>query len=71
MHLEGTYNEILSWLGMRWEYVKQEGGFNELERWAVANISLSALMQISSQLLTLKYFIDIGVSEEKLLGTEV
>ncbi|EKM49130.1 uncharacterized protein PHACADRAFT_201983 [Phanerochaete carnosa HHB-10118-sp] len=38
MRVEETYEEMLLWLQNRWTFVKQEGGFNGLEGWILADI---------------------------------
>lgn len=39
VQVEETRMDILRWLRRRWMGVRQEGGFNDLEGWAVKEIS--------------------------------
>lgn len=38
-HVETVRMDVLKWLRKRWMGVRQEGGFNALEGWAVKEIS--------------------------------
>lgn len=39
VQVEDTRIELLKWLKKKWVGVQQEGGFNDLEGWAVKEIS--------------------------------
>lgn len=39
VQVEDTRTDLLKWLKKKWVGVQQEGGFNDLEGWAVKEIS--------------------------------
>jgi hypothetical protein len=39
VQVEQARMDILRWIGKRWVGVRQEGGFDELEGWAIKEIS--------------------------------
>lgn len=38
VQVEQTRMDVIRWLRRRWLGVKQEGGFNDLEHWAIKEI---------------------------------
>lgn len=46
VQVEQTRIDLLKWIGKRWIGIRQEGGFDELEGWALKEISDSTYMYI-------------------------
>lgn len=47
VHVEQARMDLLKWIAKRWLNIRQEGAFNELDGWAIKEISDSGFLNVN------------------------